>query len=317
MSAILLDLEPGDEVIVPSFTFVSGALAFCMHGAKVVFADIRSDTLNIDESKLEGLITERTRAILPVHYAGVGCEMDSIMKIAHKHDLTVIEDNAHGLYGKYRGRNLGTIGHMATQSFHETKNITCGEGGALILNDPGYIERAEIIRDKGTNRASFFRGEVDKYTWIDKGSSYVMSDILAAILFGQLEKSKKIQQRRKEIWDFYNEHLASWAKKNGVRIPIVPDYCEQAYHMFYLLMPDLSTRIELIRYLKQNDISAVFHYVPLHNSKMGSALWCAKNNPCDITSDVSDRLVRLPFYFDLTDEQLTSVVNAIQNFKFL
>ena len=314
MAAILLNLEPGDEVIVPSFTFVTTALAFHMHGATPVFADIRPDTLNIDESKLESLITEKTRAIVPVHYAGVGCEMDAIMDIANKYNIVVIEDNAHGLFGKYKGRHLGTIGHMATQSFHETKNITCGEGGALIINDATYTERAEIIREKGTNRSKFFRGEIDKYSWCDKGSSYVMSDILAAFLYGQLVHSKEVQQSRQNLWKMYHQQLADWARENNVRLPIVPDDCEQAYHMFYLIMPDLGKRSSFISFLKEHDIYAVFHYLPLHSSDMGQRLG-GENADCPVTDDVSDRLVRLPFYNDMKDREKARVIEVIKSFK--
>src|SRR5450631_2732639 len=237
MCSLLLDIQTGDEVIVPSFTFVSTANAFALRGAKIVFADIRPDTLNLDEQRLEGLVTSRTKAIVPVHYAGVGCEMDVVCEIAARHDLSVVEDNAHGLFGKFRGRWLGTFGCLAAQSFHETKNITCGEGGALLINDPRLIERAEIIREKGTNRSRFFRGQVDKYSWVDIGSSYVMSDVLAAFLYAQLEVWPRIQEHRSFIWHFYNQQLASWAKRYEVGLPFIPSYCQQAYHMYYLLMP--------------------------------------------------------------------------------
>lgn len=313
MAAILLDLQPGDEIIVPSYTFVSTALAFVMHGAKPVFADIRSDTLNIDETKLEPLITHRTRAIVVVHYAGVGCEMDTIIDIAKRHNLIIIEDNAHGLYGKYKGKYLGTFGSLATQSFHETKNLTCGEGGALLVNEPSYIERAEIIREKGTNRSRFFRGEVDKYTWVDKGSSYVLSDILAAFLHAQLNEAEKIQQKRKMIWNYYYEHLTDWAIANHVRLPIIPEHCEQAFHMFYLLMPSLETRTHFINYLKENKIWAVFHYLPLHKSDMGRKLG-GKQYYCPVTEDISDRLVRLPFFNDISQQELMIVTQIIQKY---
>jgi dTDP-4-amino-4,6-dideoxygalactose transaminase len=313
MAAILLDLQPGDEVIVPSYSFVSTVLAFVMHGAKPVFADIRPDTFNIDETKLETLITPRTRAIILVHYAGVGCEMDSIMDTVKRHNLMLIEDNAHGLYGKYQGKYLGTFGTFATQSFHETKNITCGEGGALLINDSSYIERAEIIREKGTNRSSFFRGEVDKYTWVDKGSSYVISDILAAFLYGQLNKAEKIQRKRQIIWDYYYEHLKDGAIANDLRLPIIPEHCQQAYHMFYLLMPSLETRTDFLNYLKENEISAVFHYLPLHKSDMGRKLG-GEQYHCPVTENVSDRLVRLPFFNDITEEELKFIIKIIHNF---
>ncbi len=313
MAAILLDLQPGDEVIVPSYTFVSTASAFVMHGGKPAFADIRPDTLNIDETKLEDLITHRTRAIVVVHYGGVGCEMDTIMDIAKRHGLIVIEDNAHGLYGKYKGRYLGTFGTFATQSFHETKNITCGEGGALLINDSSYIERAEIIRAKGTDRLRFFRGKVDKYTWVDRGSSYVLSDILAAFLHAQLNEADKIQVKRGNIWDYYYEHLKDWAAVNSVRLPIVPESCESAYHMFYLLMPSLVSRTRLIQHLNENNISAVFHYSPLHKSEMGRKHG-SKDFDCPVTEDISDRLLRLPFFNDMSKEEFIKVNNVIQEY---
>ncbi len=314
MAALLLRLKPGDEFIVPSFTFVSTANAFVLRGAKPVFADIRSDTLNLDETKLEGHITPRTRAIVPVHYAGVGCEMDPILSLAHHHGIVVVEDNAHGLYGKYRGRFLGTFGALATLSFHETKNITCGEGGALLVNDPQLIERAEIIWEKGTNRSRFFRGQVDKYTWVDIGSSYVLSDILSAFLFAQLESASIIQQRRQEIWTYYHTHLKSWADRNQVRLPRVPEHCQQAYHMFYLLFPDLDTRQAMIRHLKEQGILSVFHYLPLHLSDMGHQFG-GQPGDCPVTEWVSDRLLRLPFFNPLTWEEQERVVAAMMNFN--
>ncbi len=313
MAAILLNLQPGDEVIVPSYGFVTTTLAFFMHGAKPVFADIRPDTLNIDETKLAPLINDRTRAIVLIHYAGVGCEMDTIMEIAERHNLVIIEDNAHGLYGKYKGKYLGTFGALATQSFHETKNITCGEGGALLINEPSYIERAEIIREKGTNRSRFFRGEVDKYTWIDKGSSYVMSDILAAFLYAQITQKDEIQSKRKMIWEHYDQYLKNWATKNDVHLPTIAEYCESAYHAFYLLMPSLNARTHFINYLKENGINAVFHYLPLHKSEMGCKLG-GKQYHCPVTEDMSDRLVRLPFFNDISKKELTAVTEAIQNY---
>lgn len=313
MAAILLDLQEGDEVIVPAFTFVSTALAFHMHGAKIVFSDVRVDTKNIDEQKLESLITDRTRAIVPVHYAGVGCDMDMIMNLARKYNLVVIEDNAHGLYGKYKKQPLGTIGHMATQSFHGTKNISCGEGGALIINEPNYIERAEILREKGTNRSKFFRGQIDKYTWVDKGSSYVMSDILAAYLYAQVERSDVIQQQRQHIWDAYHTGLKQWAIGNNVGLPVIPDYCEQAYHMFYLLMPDLNMRTGFIKHMNNNEISAVFHYVPLHLSDMGRKI-STDIGSLDVTVDVSERLVRLPMYVSMAESEIEKVIDTVKDF---
>jgi dTDP-4-amino-4,6-dideoxygalactose transaminase len=314
MAALLLDIGKGDEVIVPAFTFVSTVNAFVLRGARPVFVDIRPDTLNLDESLLEKAITPRTRAILPVHYAGVGCEMDTIMGISRRYGVPVVEDNAHGLFGKYRGKALGTFGCLATQSFHETKNFTCGEGGALLINDPQFVERAEIIREKGTNRMRFFRGQVDKYTWVDIGSSYLLSDILAAFLYAQLEAREQIQRKRRQVWEFYRRRLADWAENHGVQLPTVPAYCDQPYHMFYFLLPSLAYRQSLIDYLKARGILAVFHYVPLHLSAMGKRFGGAQGD-CPITEDVSDRLLRLPFYNDLTDTELEWVVASIYAFE--
>ncbi len=310
MAALLLDIQPGDEVIIPSFTFVSTVNAFVLRGARPVFADIRPDTLNLDEARLEALITPRTKAIAVVHYAGVGCEMDAILEIARRHGLAVMEDNAHGLFGKYKGRFLGTFGGLATQSFHETKNVTCGEGGALLINEPQYVERAEIIREKGTNRSRFFRGQVDKYTWVDIGSSYLPSDALAAFLYAQLECRDAIQARRGQIWHYYNEHLQDWASDNAVRLPTIPDHCEQPYHMFYLLLPSLAKRSALIAHLKSRGILSVFHYLPLHLSDMGRKFG-GQPGDCPVTEDVSDRLLRLPFYNSITEDELACVVAAI------
>ena len=315
MAALLLDIQPGDQVIVPSFTFVSTVNAFVMRGAHPVFIDIRPDTLNLDENLLEALITSHTKAILPVHYAGVGCEMDAILKIANRNGIPVVEDNAHGLFGKYKGKYLGKFGCMATQSFHETKNITCGEGGALFINDPEYIERAEIIREKGTNRSQFFRGQVDKYNWIDLGSSYLPSDILGAFLYAQLELWDEIQGKRKQIWNYYDEHLVDWAEDHQVRLPIIPTCCEQSYHLFYLLLPSLKIRQAMIAHLKSLGIISVFHYLPLHCSKMGYKFG-GKYGDCPVTEDVSDRLLRLPFYNTLQDSDLALVVHAIKQFQF-
>lgn len=314
MTALLLDIKPGDEVIIPDFTFVSSANAFVLRGARPVFADIRADTLNIDETKLESLVTPRTRALVVVHYAGVGCEMDTILDIARRHGLAVVEDNAHGLFGKYKGKYLGTFGEMATQSFHETKNFTCGEGGALLLNDPRLVERAEIIREKGTDRSRFFRGQVDKYTWVDIGSSFLPSDLLAAFLFAQLEAREQIQSKRERIWAIYNEQLAGWAEENKVRLPIVPNLCEQPYHMFYMLTPSLEMRQNLIEYLKGEGILSVFHYLPLHLSRMGQNFG-GKSGDCPITEDISDRLIRLPFFYDLSEDDQALVVDRITKFR--
>lgn len=314
MASLLLDIQPGDEVIVPAFTFVSTVNAFVLRGARPIFIDIRQDTLNMDEAQLGRLITPRTCAILPVHYAGVGCEMDTICEIAAEHNIPIVEDNAHGLFGKYKGKNLGTFGAFATQSFHETKNVTCGEGGALLVNDPCYIERAEIIREKGTNRSRFFRGQVDKYTWVDIGSSYLPSDILAAFLYAQLEAREEIQSKRRKIWEYYNQHLGAWATKNDVRLPIVPAHCEQSYHMYYLLLPTLEYRQALIAHLKSQGILSVFHYLPLHLSDMGRQFG-GKEGDCPVTEDVSDRLLRLPFFNDLEEDDQQQVVTAIYEFE--
>jgi len=314
MAALLLKIAPGDEVIIPSFTFVSTVNAFVLRGARPVFIDIRSDTLNLDENKLEGLITPRTRAVVVVHYAGVACEMDSILGIVNQRGVPVVEDNAHGLFAKYRDKFLGTFGCLATQSFHETKNFTCGEGGALLINDQALIERAEIIREKGTNRSRFFRGNVDKYTWVDIGSSYLPSEILAAFLFAQLESREKIQQHRKFIWEYYQTHLYEWAKVNDVRLPTVPEHCEQPYHIFYLLLPSLDKRQALIEHLKRNGIWSVFHYLPLHLSDMGNSFG-GKKGDCPITEEISDRLLRLPIYNSMTVEELEKVVDAIHLFR--
>jgi dTDP-4-amino-4,6-dideoxygalactose transaminase len=316
MAALLLNIQAGDEVIVPSFTFVSTVNAFVLRGARPVFADVRPDTLNLDESQIERLVTARTRAIVPVHYAGVGCEMDAIGEIAARHGLPVVEDNAHGLFGKYRGRYLGTFGSLASQSFHETKNFICGEGGALLINDPQYCERAEIIREKGTDRSRFFRGQVDKYTWVDAGSSYLPSDILAAFLLAQLESREQIQAKRRRIWEYYQKHLQAWAGEAAVGLPFVPPWCEQPYHMFYLLLPSLEHRQAMIAHLKQYGIMGVFHYLPLHLSDMGRGFG-GRPGDCPVTERVSDRLLRLPFYNDLTEADQERVVEAVTTLRDL
>lgn len=313
MAALLLNLGPGDEVIVPSFTFVSSVNAFVLRGAKPVFADIRPDTLNLDEAKVEQLITKRTRVIVPVHYAGVGCEMDMILRIARNHDIAVVEDNAHGLFGKYKGKYLGTFGDLATQSFHETKNFTCGEGGALLINDQRYVENAEIIREKGTDRSRFFRGQVDKYTWVSLGSSYLPADMLAAFLLAQLEAHEKIQARRKNIWDRYDQALRPWAAQHGVRLPTIPVECSQAYHMYYIILPSLECRQALIEHLRVNGILAVFHYLPLHLSKMGQKYGGVEGD-CPIAEKLSDRLLRLPFYNELGSGDQERVIDLVQTF---
>jgi dTDP-4-amino-4,6-dideoxygalactose transaminase len=313
MAALLLDIKPGDEVILPSFTFVSTANAFVLRGAKIAFSDIRPDTMNMDESRLESLITPRTKAIVPVHYAGVACDMDAICGIAGRHNVRVVEDNAHGLFARYKGKYTGTFGCLGTQSFHETKNITCGEGGALLVNDPALLERAMILREKGTNRNQFFRGQVEKYTWVDVGSSYLPSDLLAAFLFAQLEGRRDILQKRRRIWEYYRRQLESWANDSQVRMPIVPSECDQAYHMFYLVLPSSEYRGALISHLKSHGILSVFHYVPLHLSDMGRRC-AARELRCFVTEDVSARLLRLPFYNDLTETEQSRVVAAVTSF---
>jgi dTDP-4-amino-4,6-dideoxygalactose transaminase len=314
MAALLLDIGPGDEVIVPSFTFVSTVNAFVLRGAKPVFADIRPDTLNLDERLLETLITPRTKAIVPVHYAGVGCAMDVITEIAARHGIAVVEDNAHGLFARYQGRLLGTFGGMATQSFHETKNIICGEGGALLINDRQYVERAEILREKGTDRSRFFRGQVDKYTWVDVGSSYLPSDVLAAFLYAQLESYEVINNKRAIIWRHYRQALDSWASAHQVQLPYVPEIAEHSNHMFYLLLPTLDDRQALIAHLKAQGILAVFHYLPLHLSSMGLRLG-GQSGQCPVTERVSDCLVRLPLYNDLSEAEQNAVVEAVVSFR--
>lgn len=315
MAALLLDLKPGDEVILPSFTFVSTVNAIVLRGARPVFVDIRPDTLNIDERLVEQRITEATKAIICVHYAGVGCDMDKILQIANHRGIPVVEDNAHGLFGKYRDKSLGSFGCLATQSFHETKNFSCGEGGALVINDPDLIERAEIIREKGTNRSRFFRGQVDKYTWVDVGSSYLLSDILAAILWAQLEARDSIQAKRKAVWERYMKRLSPWAAENRVQLPVIPPECEQTYHIFYMLLPDLDARQRLIEQLKSRGILAVFHYVPLHLSDMGKRFG-GYQRQCPVTESVSERLVRLPLYAGLSQAEQDQVIDAVYEFRF-
>jgi len=315
MSAILLDIQPGDEVIFPDFTFVSTVNAFVLRGGRPVFLDIRPDTLNLDESTLEAALTPRTKAIVLVHYAGVGCEMDAIIEIARNRNIPVVEDNAHGLFGRYKGKYLGTFGSMATQSFHETKNFTSGEGGALLINDPSLVERAEIIREKGTNRSRFFRGQVDKYTWMDIGSSYLPSDILAAFLFAQLEQREKIQSHRRQVWEIYYAGLKDWASAHDVQLPYIPEHCEQPHHMFYMLMPDLDLRQKLIAFLHERGIISVFHYLPLHLSEMGGKFG-GRQGDCPVTERVSDQLIRLPFHNALTSSDVELVIENIREFEF-
>ncbi len=313
MAALLLNIQPGDEVIVPSFTFVSTVNAFVLRGAHPIFIDIRQDTLNMDEEQLERLITPRTRAVVPVHYAGVGCEMDAITAVAGRHAIAVVEDNAHGFLGTYKGKNLGTFGCLAALSFHETKNFICGEGGALLINDLAHVERAEIIREKGTNRSRFFRGEVDKYTWVDIGSSFLPTDILAAFLYAQLEARDRIQSMRRRVWEYYDAHLQDWAKELGVQLPTVPSHCEHPYHMYYLLLPLSERRDAMIDHLRGDGIHSVFHYLPLHLSQMGQRFG-GKKGDCPITEGVSGRLLRLPFYNELSEADQARVVESICGF---
>lgn len=314
MSALLLDIRPGDEVIVPSYTFVSTINAFALRGAKPVFIDVRWDTKNLDETHLEQHITPRTKAIVPVHYAGVGCEMDTIMSIARKHGISVVEDNAQGLYGKYKGQWLGTFGEMSTVSFHETKNIQCGEGGALFINDKRLVERAEIIREKGTNRSRYFRGQVDKYTWVDIGSSYLPSDMLAAYLQAQLEAQTEIYAARERVWNTYDTELAAWAEEHGVERPYVPNHVDQTYHMYYLVLSSLEVRTRLQEHLRKQGIVAVFHYQPLHLSEMGKQ-YGGQAGDAPVTEKLGDQLLRLPFYNTLTESEQSSVIQALQTFE--
>ena len=314
MAAILLDLKDGDEVVMPSFTFVSTANAFALRGARPVFADIRPDTLNLDERLLEPKITPRTRAIVVVHYAGVGCEMDAIQAVADEAGLSIVEDNAHGLLGRYKGKALGTFGVMATQSFHETKNLTCGKGGALLLNDAELLDTARVIRNKGTNRAQFLEGLVDKYTWVGLGSSYQPSDLLSAFLLCQLEARARIQQKRMEIWQRYHEGLADWADAEGVQQPTVPEHVEQAFHMYYLLLPTAEHRSRFIAFLKDNGVNAVFHYVPLNLSPMGESLG-ARPGDCPVAEDLSSRLVRLPFFTGLDEANQETVIRTVREYR--
>ena len=314
MAMLLANLAATDEVICPAFTFVSAANAIALRGARVVFVDIRRDTMNVDEECIEAAITPRTRAMIVMHYAGVGCEMDRILDIARRHGLMVVEDNAHGLFGRFRGRPLGTFGALATLSFHETKNVTCGEGGALLVNDEQFVERAEIIREKGTDRARFFRGHVDRYTWSDLGSSYLPSDLLAACLLAQLEAADTIQQKRHHIWNTYNTELAPWAERIGARLPVIPEHCDHPAHLFYLLMPSLDVRTAFIEHLRQRGIMAIFHYQPLHLSEMGRRFG-GEAGQCPVTEDVADRLVRLPLYFQMEARQQERVIEAVHQFR--
>ena len=310
LAALLLDLEPGDEVLIPDFTFVSTANAFALRGARPVFVDVRPDTLNIDERLIEERVGPRTRAVVPVHYSGIGCDMEAIGAIAARRGLALVEDNAHGLFARRSGRLLGTWGALAALSFHETKNFTCGEGGALVVNDPALVARAEVMREKGTDRKRFFRGEVDRYSWVDLGSSYLPSDLLAAFLLAQLEERSAVLAARRAVHERYAAGLADWAALQGVCLPTVPAVCEPSYHMFYLLMPDPAARAALIGHLEARDILAVFHYVPLHLSAMGRR-WGGRVGDCPVTESVSDRLVRLPFYTSLSEADQRRVIEAV------
>ncbi|BCG11291.1 dTDP-4-amino-4,6-dideoxygalactose transaminase [Buttiauxella agrestis] len=314
MAALLLNIQAGDEVIMPSYTFVSTANAFVLRGAKIVFVDVRPDTMNIDEKLIEAAITEKTRAIVPVHYAGVACEMDTIMAIATKHKLFVVEDAAQGVMSTYKGRALGTIGHIGCFSFHETKNYTAGgEGGATLINDASLIERAEIIREKGTNRSQFFRGQVDKYTWRDIGSSYLMADLQAAYLWAQLEAAEKINQQRLKLWHAYYDALAPLAKTGRIELPSIPKDCVQNAHMFYIKLRDIDDRSALIAYLKEAEIMAVFHYIPLHDCPAGEKFGYFHGED-RFTSKESERLLRLPLFYNLSPANQRTVINTLLSF---
>lgn len=313
MAAILCGVKPGDEVILPSFTFVSTANAFYQQGAKPVFVDIWPDTLNIDETKIEEAVTEKTKVIVPVHYGGNSCEMDTIMGIARKKNLFVVEDAAQGVNSKYKEKYLGTIGDIGVFSFHETKNYICGEGGAIVLNNEKFIERAEIIREKGTNRTKFSRGEVDKYTWLDVGSSYLPSDLLAAFLYAQLEAMDEIDKRRREIFDYYHRTLMPLANEGLLKLPTIPAEAQTNNHLFYIILEDEKTRNALMKHLKSNEIAAVFHYLPLHLSPVGQSMGY-KEGQFPVTESISTRLLRLPFFYDLKQEEQAEVVKCINNF---
>jgi len=312
MSALLLDLEPGDEVILPSYTFVTSATSFVLRGATPVFVDIRPDTLNLDETLIEAAITDRTKAIVVVHYAGVACTLEPILELARHHGLTVIEDAAQGVGARYRGQALGTFGSLGAVSFHETKNVTCGEGGALLINDERHIERAELLREKGTNRSRFFRGQTDKYTWVDVGSSYGLSDLAAAFLCAQLEHTEAITAQRLDIWHRYHDAFLELDEAELVRRPIVPAGCEHNAHMYYLLMPDLESRTAMLEALARDGVNAVFHYVPLHSSPAGARLGRVSGTMTH-TDDCSDRLLRLPLWPDLTSDQVARVIDTVNS----
>lgn len=313
MAAILLDIRPGDEVIVPSFTFVSTVNAFVLRGAVPVFIDVHPTTLNLDETRLERLITPRTRAIVPVHYAGVGCAMDRITAIAARHGVAVVEDNAHGLFGKYHGKHLGTFGVLATQSFHETKNFVCGEGGAILINDPGLVERGEIIREKGTNRSRFFRGQVDKYTWVDVGSSYLPPDLMPALLMSQLSQRETVQARRRAIYQRYMEAFAPLAEQGRLQLPVIPHGVDSNHHIYHVLLQNEQTRNKALAFFRDRGIGTTFHYLPLHLSPVGQSLGF-RPGECPVTEDVSDRLLRLPIYPALTPDEQEYVIRSMMEF---
>ena len=313
MAAILANIQPGDEVIMPSYTFVSTANAFVLRGGVPVFVDIRPDTLNIDENKIVAAITNKTKAIVPVHYAGVACEMDTIMEIANNNNLLVIEDAAQAIMSSYKGKKLGTIGHLATLSFHETKNIIAGEGGALLINDPEFIDRAEIIREKGTNRSHFFRGQVDKYSWVDIGSSYLPGELIAAFLLAQLENADMIIAKRRKLWNRYWDGLVDVAKDGQIDIPSIPKYSQHNAHMFYIKMPNLSVRSALLNELNNQDVGAVFHYVPLHSAEAGKR-YGRFHGLDEHTTRESERLVRLPMFYSMTEDEVDCVVSSVKNF---
>ena len=313
MAAILSDIKPGDEVIMPSYTFVSTANAFVLRGATVVFVDIRPDTMNIDETKIEEAITEKTKAIVPVHYAGVSCEMDTIMEIAGKYNLKVIEDAAQGIMSTYKGRPLGTIGDYGCFSFHETKNISMGEGGALLIADPANIENAEIVREKGTNRSKFFRGQIDKYSWVEAGSSYLPSELNAAYLWGELESADKIYEDRMNTWNYYDNALEKLEKFGKIERPVIPDDCVHNAHMYYIKAKDLDERTRLLAYLKENGIGAVFHYIPLHSAAAGMK-YGRFSGEDKYTTKESERLLRLPLYYGMKQEDREKVVRCVEAF---
>lgn len=313
MSALLCELQPGDEVIVPAFTFVSTASAFALFGARPVFVDSASDTLNMDTSLIEQAISPRTKAICVVHYGGVACQMDRIVEIATRYRLTLIEDNAHGLLAKYKGKYLGTFGDIATQSFHETKNVTCGEGGALLLNSDKLIDRAEILREKGTNRSKFLRGQVDKYTWVDIGSSWVLSDLLAAILWGQLQRIEQINSRRVEIWNRYDSGLTEWTNRHGILRPVIPADCEHVGHVYHLRFRTADQRSQFISHMSEHGVNCVFHYQPLHVSPVGRQFGGLPGQ-CPVAEHAGDCLIRLPLYNLLTENDQSRIIESVQDF---